>query len=586
MTWPLLERELRAALRKPQLQQTRTWGTLICAGVAILFLLIGGASGAIDWGRNFNQLLFWGGLIIIMQVPTYTVGIFAEERRNQTLGLLFLCGISPVELFLGKTLGSALVSFSRLLIVYPFLAFAFIGGGLSLEVFVATIISLPVLLLFVFAVCVLASVLCQEESTAMFVAVLLGALFCVTTPLVHSLATLGANQNSSTAALLVLSPARPTFLAAKNLIGGTMGEFFTAIALSVIWSVLLLFIAGFVLSRVWQDKPDMVLAGTRRARWRDLLHGDAGWRKMLFGHWSETNPYVWLVARDRWLIVLAWIVVGSVMLLGVGACVVWPGRWMCPSSFFLTAIILNYALNWISIFAAAKTIGDNRRSGGLELLLTTPLNHLDIVRGQMVALREQFRPVAWAVIIFEVVLCAIGLATRSWTAGSLTVYLIIWVALIIWTASFLGSFRNALPVFWDSLVCGRPAFVALRRSGFNGSPAWIGYFVFVGGNVVRGLARDWKYFPVGSFQEYVLCVVGLIVLIWTRKLGRTTLKGIEARLATDFRALAAKPVPEPSDPGYKSWKSGEHFPGMYIDVLEDRAIRHPKQEPTRTGTGR
>jgi ABC-type transport system involved in multi-copper enzyme maturation permease subunit len=188
MTWPLIERELRAALRKRELPKVRVRGTMICAAFTALYLLANFASNTRDWGANLNSLLFWGGLIIIFQVPKYTVGIFSEERRNQTLGLLFLCGIGPGELFLSKTLGAALVSFSRLLIVYPFFAISFFGGGVSLDVFIATIVSLPVLLLFVFSVCVLASVLCEEESTAMFVAVLIGVLLCFGPTLVFSLA--------------------------------------------------------------------------------------------------------------------------------------------------------------------------------------------------------------------------------------------------------------------------------------------------------------------------------------------------------------------------------------------------------------
>jgi ABC-type transport system involved in multi-copper enzyme maturation permease subunit len=181
MTLPLIERELRAALRQRKIIQTRLWGTVICAAVALLFLIFGGPSGGGDWGRDFNQLLLIGGLVLIAQVPGYTVGIFSEERRNQTLGLLFLCGIGGAELFLSKTLGAALVSFSRLLLLYPFLALAFLGGGLSLDMFVATTCGLPVAMLFIFAVCVLASVLCRDETTAMLVAILLGLGLCLPT---------------------------------------------------------------------------------------------------------------------------------------------------------------------------------------------------------------------------------------------------------------------------------------------------------------------------------------------------------------------------------------------------------------------
>lgn len=591
MTWPLIERELRAALRKHELPKMRAWGTMICAAFTALYLLVNFASSTRDWGKSLSSLLFWGGLILILQVPKYTVGIFADERRNQTLGLLFLCGIGPGELFLSKTLGSALVSFSRLLILYPFFAISFFGGGVSLDAFVATIVSLPVLMLFVFSVCVLASVLCQEESTAMFVAILIGVSLCFGPSLIYTLADFWADPNSSTFTVQMFSPSQPAFLAATNLGGATIGDFWFATSISVGWSLLILFIAGFVLNRVWQDKPENATTGTFLAkldeRFQSKAHGDVTSRKKLSLRWHDTNPYVWLATRDRWPVTLAWIVIVTVMLLWLGACVVWPDGWMHPASFFLTAIVLNYALGWVSIFAAVKIIGDNRRSGALELLLTTPLNHLDIIRGQMVALREQFRSVARAVLILEIVMLAVGLAAREWTTESLVIYLIIWSALIAWTTRFMRSFRHTLPLFWDSLVCGRPAYVALRKFGFITSPVRIAYFLVIVLPVVRSiLSGGMKHFPSGSFGEFFMCGIVLIVLVFIRGTRMVLRHNVESQIAMDFRAIAAKPVPEPSDPRYKYWKSGEHFPEMFSDVLVNRIFQHMKTEKTKTGTGR
>lgn len=94
-----------------------------------------------------------------------------------------------------------------------------------------------------------------------------------------------------------------------------------------------------------------------------------------------------------------------------------------------------------------------------------------------------------------------------------------------------------------------------------------------------------KHFPTGSFGEFFMCGIVLIVLLCTRRIGVILRHNIEERLAMDFRAIAAKPVPEPSDPRYKYWKSGEHFPEMFADVLVNRIFQHMKTEKTKTGTG-
>ena len=285
MNWPLIERELRRALRVQKLQQVRAWGTVGCAALACLFMLTGSASRGQGWGREFNSLLFLGGLLLIAQVPKYTVGIFAEERRNQTLGLLFLCGIGPLQLFLSKTLGSALVSFSRLLLLYPFLALAFLGGGLSWQMFVATTCSLPLLLAYVFAVCVFASVLCREESTAMFVAVVVGVVLAALPLALNWL--LGGGQ-----ALLLVSPASAPYLAANRLSTGTIQDFAWAATYSIGWTLALLAAAATVLARVWQDQPDQVAVGSWRARLAETIRGNAAWRRRLAARWLAVNPFI------------------------------------------------------------------------------------------------------------------------------------------------------------------------------------------------------------------------------------------------------------------------------------------------------
>jgi hypothetical protein len=583
MTLPLIERELRAALRQRKIIQTRLWGTVICAAVALLFLIFGGPSGGGDWGRDFNQLLLIGGLVLIAQVPGYTVGIFSEERRNQTLGLLFLCGIGGAELFLSKTLGAALVSFSRLLLLYPFLALAFLGGGLSLDMFVATTCGLPVAMLFIFAVCVLASVLCRDETTAMLVAILLGLGLCLPTMVWQRLAPLSALAND----LLVLSPARAPFLAATNLRGGTMTEFWTATMGSLLWSGLLLTVAALVLARVWQDQPERLAANGWRARWWQWVRGNAAWRRQLARRWHGTNPFVWLAQRDRWPVTLAWAAVGFLFLLWIAAGLGWWETWLRPAGLFVVAILANLVLNGVVQFTAAKTIGESRRSGALELLLTTPLSHLDMVRGQLVALREQFRPVAQAVLGANLLMMILGLCFRSWQGSDLVLYFAIWGLLLTWTGSFVfAPYRGALVLFWDSLVCGRPAYVALRGLSAAGPVAWIYYF-FLGQWILRTLSgRGFQSYPTGSVGEFVffifLALVALILYFARWALHRK----VETRLATDFRIIAAVPVPEPSDPRYKHWKSGEPFPDMLTDYLIGRVLQQVREDRTRTGTNR
>lgn len=585
MNWPLIERELRRALRIQNLPQVRFWGTVGCAALACLFMLINSGSRGQGWGREFNTLLFLGGLILIAKVPQFTVGIFAEERRNQTLGLLFLCGIGPLQLFVSKTLGAALVSFSRLLLLYPFLAIAFLGGGLSWQMFVATTCSLPLLLAYVFAVCVFASVLCREESTAMFVAVLVGAGLVALPPALNWL-TGGNDPLFHT--LRGLSPGYAPYLAAKHLGVATLQDFCVAALGSVCWTLALLVAAAAILARVWQDQPGKFASGHWRARLASAVRGNSVWRRRLAARWLEVNPFLWLALRDRWLVVLAWGVVTAGVGIWLLASVVWREVWLRPAGMVVMAMGLNVALGWIVKFAAAKTIGDSRRTGALEFLLTTPLSHLDCVRGQLEALRQQFLPIVRVLLVTNGIMVLAGLLSRRWELNSLTLYLLVWAVVIFWTTSLAyGGQRNTLMFFWDALVCGRPAFVVLRQAGFNNQIwTWV-YIFFMGGQLVRALTGPgFRRYPAGSVGEYVflIFVLAIAFVVWRNHQKR--LQNVEDRLAVSFRTVAGVPVPEPSDPRYKHWKSGEAFPDMFTDYLVGRVLQQVQNERTRTGTNR
>ena len=167
---PLIERELRVALRKQRPAQARLKVAALSTGVSLLFLFYGVLAGDRGVGRTLELFLCLGGLYYVLQAPLLTAGVLAEERRNQTLGLLFLSGLGAWEVFASKFLSSALIAFTNLLAIFPMLALPFLIGGVSCDLFLAIICALPVLMLFALAVSLLASVLTREDGSAVVVA--------------------------------------------------------------------------------------------------------------------------------------------------------------------------------------------------------------------------------------------------------------------------------------------------------------------------------------------------------------------------------------------------------------------------------
>ena len=125
---PLIERELRAALHQHDARKSRFNVARIGVLGVSLFLLFGALTGTRSWGMTLHFYLFLAGLTLtVWPAITNSVGLFAEERRQQTLELLYLTGIGSGDLFVGKLLGGALVSSCEVLALAPCFAPALIS---------------------------------------------------------------------------------------------------------------------------------------------------------------------------------------------------------------------------------------------------------------------------------------------------------------------------------------------------------------------------------------------------------------------------------------------------------------------------
>jgi ABC-type transport system involved in multi-copper enzyme maturation permease subunit len=562
---PIIERELRVALRKRRPTRSRLKVAAAAAGGAMLFLLLGGPTGSRNLGRELDELLCMAGLYFVVRAPRLTAGVLAEERRNQTLGLLFLSGLGAGEVFASKFLSAALVAFTDLLALFPMLALPFLIGGVSFELFLATIFGLPALMLFALAVSLLGSVLTQDDGTAVVLAMVVGAGLCVLMPAIYLAQTHFSPGAAPSLWWLRLSPAYGPHLVWDGLRSGfgveAVREFWLNLGVTFVWSALCLGAASTALKLLWRDREEKRGSAGWLGRWHNLIHGTAQERRRLGRVWLEVNPFVWLAGRDRQPATLAWGTLGGGVLLWLVCWAAWPVQWPSVPNFFLTATLLNSALGWMICQAAARSIAEPRRDGIYELLLTTPLRPSDVVWGQLEALRWHFHPLLRVVLGLEVVMLLAGLVVRGWSGPALAVYFTLWASLLFWTWSLGRRRQRVLHVMWISLNCGRPAHAVWRSLGLN-SWSWI-WILFNLNNVKGGFSR-FPAFPTGSLVEVALMSGGALILLLVVLIKR---KGFwdganhwERRLTLEFREIVREPLPDPTDPRFKKWDVRERFP--------------------------
>jgi ABC-type Na+ efflux pump permease subunit len=85
----------------------------------------------------------------------------------------------------------------------------------------------------------------------------------------------------------------------------------------------------------------------------------------------------------------------------VGGLVKFKRDWMNEGGYVGTALVLNGLLRFWFANEAARQLTEERRAGTLELLLSTPLEVRDILRGQWLALVRQFLGPVLLVLVVE-----------------------------------------------------------------------------------------------------------------------------------------------------------------------------------------
>ena len=135
MTSPLLAMFTRS-LREDSRSKATFWARAGVSGF-ILLLLFGFAMND-DWSGAPGRTFFIG--IVILQIVSITLlglsyfaSAIAEEKEEQTLGLLRMTDLSPLSILLGKSTSRLCGALLVLIAGFPFTVFAVTLGGVSLK---------------------------------------------------------------------------------------------------------------------------------------------------------------------------------------------------------------------------------------------------------------------------------------------------------------------------------------------------------------------------------------------------------------------------------------------------------------------
>ncbi len=420
--------------------------------------------------QKVGKILFYtltGGVMFYSWLAglRFTADCLSEEKREGTLGLLFLTDLRGYDVVVGKLLANSLAVFYCVLAVLPVLAIPLLMGGVEVAEFARLVIAIVNTLFFSLCAGMLASAACSSVRASVSWTLMLLLLVSAGAPV------LGMGewwlrhwQGSYRFGFLIPSPVFNYFAGVDDFYKRGMSTGYIASLVSVhLIAWLFLVLASLIVRRTWQDKPATAEGMQRRGAVQNILEGDAAARNEFRTRLLNKNPFYWLATKPRQRAAWTWtpLVIAAIAwmwgLWKIGA------DWLNPGMYATTAIILGVIFRGMISAEASRRILEDRKIGAMELLLSTPLTVKEIVRGQRLALQRQFQ---FPIIVFLIVGFVLLLAgaghndttandRKYWIATGLlaAIVFITDIAALFWTGMWQGlSVKNPKHAFGGTFV--------------------------------------------------------------------------------------------------------------------------------------
>jgi hypothetical protein len=539
---PIVDRELRVAARRPATFWLRVAAALtafaVAAGIYAL-MQIGGMRGGAA-GEPLFAVLKWMSLAAVLTAGLFfTSDALSEEKREGTLGFLFLTDLRGHDVVLGKLLATSCRCLLGLLAIFPILACTQLMGGVAGGEFWRTLLALVHTLVFSLAAGLFVSALSHHPQKALGGTVALLLLLCGGSLAFDGLVAYGNDRNF----VPVFSLASPIFVFVNA--DSSSGPFWLALGVSQATAWALLGAACLLIPRTWQVKANRAATASPWQLW--WRYGSVRQRTALRRKLLEGNPIAWLSCRERWQALVVWIVVG----LAAGSLVLITYSKNQMSDLILWQVVSWLTMPFLTLWVASQAsqfFAEARRAGLVELWLATPLESNRIAAGVWQGLVRSFGvPLIGLVITLAFGSIVAGLPGRMMMVadeGSWAGRVLIWGGALAGAAVTLANFTaTAWFGLWMGLV-SRNALTATLKT------------------VVFVLVLPWMVINFASGMLTMLLVLGLggfggggaALGMWLPAvltgfaLGLTLIKDVffwtlaRRKLVRDFRETAARAV--------------------------------------------
>ena len=405
------ERELRVAARRKGTYVIR-WVT--AAAFLLLLVWLMWATDALKYQGHARQvfavfavLIFFYCLII---GAVRTADCLSSERREGTLGLLFLTNLNSFEIIAGKLASNALPTVYGLLSIIPLLALPMLMGGITFDHFWRAVLALLDAIFFSLAAGFVASVFCKRQFTAVALAMALAIVFGAG---LFGVAAIISQLRGPVSLVDGLSAFCPLYALSAADGGRTFGRnhYWLALACTAGMSVTWLGLVTWQLSRSWRDRPKSVRAkGSSNLGQSTPQRGQAG-RTALRRRLLGINPFYWLAGRRQvsspvfMCLMIALVLITDYATAPYFARIIPGGRGLNPMfgsliAWVCTGVAIHVLVLYYAAMISSQRLAEDKEAGALELILSTPVTERAISRGLWLAFaRRMLFPALVALLV-------------------------------------------------------------------------------------------------------------------------------------------------------------------------------------------
>jgi len=528
---PVVERELRVAARRRGTYWIRTAFGFGAIMVGFFIWLDDRHSPANVLGENLFGA--FAGLSVFYCLTCglrSTSDCLSEEKREGTLGLLFLTDLQAHDVILGKLAATSFAGVYAILATFPILAVPIMMGGVSAGDFWRVMLLLLNTTLLSLAAGLVVSALSRSSYKALAATLAILLMLTLGCPILSGITYLVSPTHRSALRDVLLFPCPFYTLGESHYASAsrkTLHDFWWSMGVIHSLGWLFLGLACVIVPRSWQDRPAATRAQRRRKFWQALVGGLPARRQAFRSRLLDRNPVAWLGARARVKPALVWGAVGLVAAGWAWGYLRAGAEWCCEGVDLPMAILLNSILKlWVAL-ESGRNLAEDRKSGALELVLSTTMTVKETLRGQWMALRGQFLGPVLTVIAIQLIFLVASLQRESFHDQPINP--VLWVTfMVLLVADLIALGWVGL---WGALTSKKPSHLAGMTIARILCAPWI-LFILIS-ILANALIEDVPSDPILTWKFFIGLWFGLGLLT---DLGFGL--GAALHLRSSFRALA------------------------------------------------